>query len=306
LFLSVLIQSSFKSGDRVLTGQLGKNPGWDPLQVAVEEAHQLGMELHAWINVFPAWQVTELGDPPPRTDPLHVAIGHPEWLACNASGKTMPFEKSLAKHNYVFLSPTNDGVREHIRQVVAELVEGYRIDGLHLDYVRFADSSFSYDLETMANYVKEVRQEEVTFSEWRRSKLTEFVGELSRTAKSIRPEAQVSAAVWQKIGAGRLEHFQDGLAWASKGYVDFLVPMIYTANVDLFEKRLKAYSDSAGASNVVAGIGAYLDAFTDSILVNQLEIAERYSAYGISVFNSDYAIAYSAVLREHLSGDRQE
>ena len=29
-----------------------KNPGYDPLAYAVEQAHQRGLEIHAWMNVY--------------------------------------------------------------------------------------------------------------------------------------------------------------------------------------------------------------------------------------------------------------
>src|SRR5262245_26166737 len=33
----------------LLTGTQGQDPGWDPLQFAIEQAHARGLELHAWI-----------------------------------------------------------------------------------------------------------------------------------------------------------------------------------------------------------------------------------------------------------------
>ena len=34
----------------------GKDPGWDPLKNACELAHKLGLQLHVYMNVFPAWR----------------------------------------------------------------------------------------------------------------------------------------------------------------------------------------------------------------------------------------------------------
>ncbi|MCH7939255.1 MAG: family 10 glycosylhydrolase [Candidatus Marinimicrobia bacterium] len=42
----------------LLTGTLGADPGWDPLQFAIEAAQAHGLELHAWVNVYPAWKGT--------------------------------------------------------------------------------------------------------------------------------------------------------------------------------------------------------------------------------------------------------
>jgi uncharacterized lipoprotein YddW (UPF0748 family) len=299
-----LYRSSYEPWSQLLTGQLGKDPGWDPLAVAVSEAHKRKIDLHAWINVFPAWHVTESGDPPPRTDPLHVVLEHPEWLACDASGKTMSLVKSETRHNYAFLSPTNEGAREHVKRVVKEMAANYGIDGLHLDYIRFPDSSYSYDPESRLAYIRYARDHDISFADWRKLRLTEFVGELSQVVKAVRPSIQVSAAVWQKIGDGRDRHFQDGIEWADAAYVDFLVPMIYTPKPEVFEARLAAYVDRVGAAGIVAGIGAYLDGFSDSVLAEEIKIADKQGLRGISVFNSDYAVQYSGVLKRH-SGDHR-
>jgi uncharacterized lipoprotein YddW (UPF0748 family) len=58
-----------------LTGTLGRDPGWDPLQFLLDEAHQAGIEVHAWFNVF---KIRGPG-PVPVTAPLHISRLHPAW-----------------------------------------------------------------------------------------------------------------------------------------------------------------------------------------------------------------------------------
>ena len=58
-------KSNYEPWSELLTGKLGKNPGWDPLEFAIEQAQLRGLELHAWINTFPAWSGAS---PPPRPD----------------------------------------------------------------------------------------------------------------------------------------------------------------------------------------------------------------------------------------------
>lgn len=297
-----LYLSNYEPWSDLLTGTLGKNPGWDPLQTAIDSGRRLGIEVHAWINVFPAWQVSEDGEPPPKTIPLHVMRMQPAWLAQDADRRTMPLRKDDAEHNYVFLSPTHPGAQEHIQKVIEDLVKRYDVDGIHLDYVRFPDSSYSYDYRSRSLYLEASRDDKMSFAEWRRRNLTEFVGTLAYTARLARPRIEVSAAVWQIIDSGRDRYFQDGIQWLRRGYVDLLVPMIYTTSVAAFEERLKAYSDSVGSENVVAGMGPYLNGFTDSVFVDQLGIAEKYRVRGISILNSDYALQYSSVLKDFSPG----
>jgi uncharacterized lipoprotein YddW (UPF0748 family) len=63
----------------------GKDPGWDPLALAVAEAHRRGMELDAWVNAFPAWRSQQY---PPR-ESKQLWWAHPDWFMCDAAGERM-------------------------------------------------------------------------------------------------------------------------------------------------------------------------------------------------------------------------
>ena len=294
-----LYRSSYEPWSAVLTDTLGLYPGWDPLELAVEEGHKRGMEVHAWINVFPAWPVSDDGVLPPKTMPPHVMRVHPNWLAVDRDGRPMSLVKAETRHNYVFLSPTHPSVQQHIESVVGDLVGRYEVDGLHLDYVRFPDSSFSYDPRSKATYISVLRDTQITYADWRRESLNLFVGRLAEVARASRPGIAVSAAVWQKVEAGREYHLQDGIEWAKRGYLDFLVPMIYTTNVEAFEERLEAYVALAGRDKVLAGMGPYLEGFTVRIFVLELEAVLKSGVRGVCIFNSDYALAYSSLVEAH-------
>ena len=47
-----MYQSSYEPWSAALTGTRGKDPGYDPLAFAIEEAHKRGLELHIWVNPF--------------------------------------------------------------------------------------------------------------------------------------------------------------------------------------------------------------------------------------------------------------
>jgi len=55
-----------------LTGKLGRDPGWDPLQVAIDRGHARGLEVHAYFNVFSAWTAAEA--PPLAVGPVQHAV----------------------------------------------------------------------------------------------------------------------------------------------------------------------------------------------------------------------------------------
>ena len=61
-------------------------PGYDPLAVAIYEAHRRGMELHAYVNAMPAW-----GSSSTPASPDHIYRAHPEWImAVSYTHLTLP------------------------------------------------------------------------------------------------------------------------------------------------------------------------------------------------------------------------
>ena len=45
-------KSNYAAWSKYLTGSLGEDPGYDPLEFAINEAHKRGLELQAWFNPF--------------------------------------------------------------------------------------------------------------------------------------------------------------------------------------------------------------------------------------------------------------
>jgi len=67
-----------------LTGRQGQapTPPYDPLQFAVEEAHERGLELHAWFNPYRA------GHPADTSAPAATHVSQPIRSGCGATGTT--------------------------------------------------------------------------------------------------------------------------------------------------------------------------------------------------------------------------
>ena len=55
---------------------LSDQPGIDPLQLVIQEAHARGLAVHAWVNAYLVW-----GPEDPPGDRSHLVNAHPEWLA---------------------------------------------------------------------------------------------------------------------------------------------------------------------------------------------------------------------------------
>ncbi len=214
-----------------LTGTLGKDPGWDPLQFAIDEAHRLGLELHAWVNTFPIWRG---GIPPTETTPRQPYLAHPEWVVCDKDG--MPMNVDPPNNEYIWASAGNPAVRQHVVNVVMDIVTKYDIDGIHFDYIRYPEGSpvkgYSHDSVSVARFNNvDGNPHKLSWEHWQREQINEFVFQAYNSVTAAKPWVKLSAAVIGKyMGQGWSSYYvvyQDPRRWMEVGKIDFIVPMVY-------------------------------------------------------------------------------
>lgn len=226
-----LYQSSYEPWSILLTDTLGKDPGWDPLQFAVEEAHRLGLELHAWVNTFPIWRGGKL---PPESIPRNVMLEHPEWLVCDSAGK--PIKPDPPNNEYIWISPGIPAARQQVLNVVMDIVGKYDIDGIHFDYIRYPEWAprygYSHDSISVARFNStEGNPNKLSWDHWQREQVNQFVFDAYNSITATKSWVKMSAAVIGKyMGSGWTSYFavyQDPRRWMEVGKIDFIVPMVY-------------------------------------------------------------------------------
>jgi uncharacterized lipoprotein YddW (UPF0748 family) len=284
-------QSSLEPWGKELTGTLGKDPGWDPLAVATAEAHERGMELHAWLNTFTAWTGTT---PPPQTSPEHILYAHPDWRQADSSGKPMAFNNS-----YTWVSPGIPAVRQHIKSVVLDIADGYDVDGIHFDYIRYAGPDYSHDTWSEDAYLLAKQANAgLSYGDFQRETLAAFVGEAYDAVGSKHPGVKVTASVWgiyqDNFGwggtsEGYYDYFQDSHGWMGDGSLDAICPMIYWPLTDpkggwtdyatLADDHLAA----AAGRHVYMGMNADYDSFDE--IEAEIEYGRSIGAPGYVVFS---------------------
>jgi uncharacterized lipoprotein YddW (UPF0748 family) len=231
-----------------LCGTLGNGqPGWDPLEVAVREAHARGIQLHAWLNAFTAWsspasgtaaycaRVVESAPGAPR----HVLKEHPEWVVVSNTGVVGTCVNSTAVE-YIYLSPGIPEVRTHLARVAADIARRYDVDGIHLDRIRYPGNTWSYDAPSLAAF-RELTGRAPTstadpaWQQFRRDQVTAAVRETRDSLAAVGRRVALSAAVWPiyqdlwrwNSSQGYSQYYQDPSGWTAAGYLDVAVPMLY-------------------------------------------------------------------------------
>ena len=287
-------RSSVEPWSRLLTGTLGRDPGWDPLQVAIDRAHGHGMELHAYFNVLSAWSAS-VPLPTAEGPVQHALYTHPEWLAVRSNGMNGDSE-------YRWFSPGIPEARAHIVAAATDLLTSYEVDGLHLDRIRTAGPDYSRDPITLAAFeAARAQMPSLSFADFMRSQVDAMVAELHAAVLATRPSVRLSAAVWGihtplpgcSTSKGYADYHQDSIGWLQKGIIDAIVPMIYWpiepgACTD-WATLLDGFVEARGQRQVWAGMhGLDSGSWDFEQIWGRIDRSRQVDAHGVAVYASSY------------------
>lgn len=219
-----LYKSDYEPSSHWLTGKQGDSLTWDPLEWTIEEAHLRHMEVHVWLNPY---RVNLAKTDTSMICANHIWRKHPEWFWC--------YNKQW------YFDPGLDITREWICTVVADIVDRYAIQAIHMD-----DYFYPYpvgklqlpDTKTFEKYPREFTD----IREWRRDNVNRAIEEIYRTIKECKPEVQFGISpfgVWRNASvdstgsqtqAGITNYddlYADIRLWIKKGWIDYVLPQLY-------------------------------------------------------------------------------
>ncbi len=226
-FSDAMYASSYEPWSKYLAGTRGKAPSYDPLLFAIDYAHSIGMELHAWINPYRYSSSAETYG----TLETDYAKTHPEWLMNSDTYTTI-------------LNPGIPEVRDQIAKVIAEIVTNYDVDGILFDDYFYINGGTKDAQDEV--YFKKYNPDRLSRAEWRRQNVNKMVRQVYDTIKAIKPycrfgisPAGVAAtnpdvaakygvepapvgSDWQYNGI-----YSDPLAWLADKSIDYISPQIY-------------------------------------------------------------------------------
>lgn len=214
----------------LMTGTIGENPGYDPLQFMLDEAHKRGMKVHAWFNPYRVSTntkpstVAELNSTVSQR-PSSVYVLHRDWIR-------------TAGDRFV-LDPGIPEARDWITSIVAEVVSRYPVDGVQFDDYFYTESPGSTlnDNETFRKYGGAFASK----ADWRRHNTQLLIEQVSRTINTLKPDVEFGvspAGVWRnrshdpagsdtRGAAAYDESFADTRRWVQQGLLDYIAPQIY-------------------------------------------------------------------------------
>lgn len=166
-----------------MTGKIGQDPGYDPLQFMLDEAHKRGMKVHAWfnpyrvsVNIKPG-TIRELNNTL-NQQPASVYVQHRDWI--KTSGDRLVLDPGIPE------------VQQWITNIVAEVVSRYPVDGVQFDDYFYTESAGSKlnDNDTFRRYGAGFASK----ADWRRHNTQQLITQVSRTIKNLTPMSNLVSA----------------------------------------------------------------------------------------------------------------
>ena len=207
-FGDALYRSSLFPWSHLCTGVQGKDPGFDPLDVFLTEAHRRGIGVEAWVNPY---RLRSSAAMPPNLAENNLANTHPDWLCTAGEG--------------LYLNPAVPAAADYVVQGVAELLQNYPVDGIHFDDYFYPTTDAAVDAVQFA------ASGAADLAAWRRQNVTALVAKVYRTVKAADPTLRFGISPQGNPDNDLDQQYSDVTAWLAAGgeekVIDYLCPQVY-------------------------------------------------------------------------------
>lgn len=262
-FSDAMYPSKYFPWSKYCSGTQGKDPGFDPLKIMIEEAHARGLEFHAWLNPYRVSNTT--------TDVKTLSSDHPARIYRTDSNKNND-RNVLTFDGKLYYNPASAEVQKLIVNGIKEIVENYAVDGIHFDDYFYPSLGKNYqtnfDSKEYETYKKKqiaAKKSYLSIADWRRENVNNLVRTIYSSIKAINPKVVYGISPGGFMNALRADdkYYVDFDTWVSyDGYIDYLCPQLYWSNdhsIYPFNNILQRFSDAMKNPDVklYVGVGAY-------------------------------------------------
>jgi uncharacterized lipoprotein YddW (UPF0748 family) len=269
--------------------------GRDPLLEMITEAHKEKIKVHAWFEYGFSSSNTNI----PGADV--ILDKYPAWAARDASKAIL-----VSSGGFKWMNGIHPDVQKFMTSLVLEVVKKYDVDGVQGDdRLPAMPVKGGYDDYTVQLYKTEnggatppANENTTAWIDWRANKLSNYLGDLYKAVKAVKPNVIVSSAPTVSPW-GKTNYLQDWPTWLDKKYCDYVIPQLYRYDIDGYEATLKsqiaAIKNSADKNKFYAGVLIQSGTWNASNdYVNQMVNKNRANGVGGDCFFFFEGLKYNA------------
>lgn len=231
--------SSYYPLSKYVVGSYGLTTKFDPLQIFIEQAQELALSVHAWVNPLRLMGTDEISS-------ISSTYKIKQWY--NDTSKRGTY--IVAHNGTYYLNPGYDDTRNLVIDGVKEICNNYAVDGIHFDdyfYPEGISSSFdqaAFSASGQANLMV-----------FRRACVNALVKGVYNAVKAVDSELIFGISPAGNIYNNVNLLGADVNTWCTiAGYVDYIAPQIYWGfehSVSPFEDVLAEWETLVAKRNVV-------------------------------------------------------
>lgn len=250
---------------KFLTGEQGLPPAdssYDPMRYMIKAAHDRRMEFHAWLNPYRAtWDL----------DTASLSLIHP-MRSLPPHLKNQWFFRYGRRY---YFNPANPFVRQHLVNVVRDIIVRYDVDGIHFDDYFYPYKEPGENLNDYNEFAANPRGF-TNIEDWRRDNVNRLIQDVSQMIKKFKPYVRFgigSFGVWRNADRDPLngsdtragiasydDLYADILLWLKNGWIDYVAPQIYWSigfPPSDYQKLLDWWSKHTYGKHLYVGHAAY-------------------------------------------------
>lgn len=219
-------------------GRAGANPDLDLLQEFIDHGHDLGLEIHAVVNVFAEGSIAY--------NEYAVLNDHLDWEErvhyAENNGEIKRLRESAKQGLVAFVNPANDEVREFELKTFEEILKNYDVDGIVHDRGRYDNEGADFSEETRVKFEQFLLQRGKQLNDWpndifyyennvrvdgpliqdwwefRSGVIQSFFGEVKSLVDSYEAGSGRTIKVSSYVGSWYETYYLNGVNWASKNF----------------------------------------------------------------------------------------
>lgn len=272
--------------------------GFDPLDVWIKEAHKRDIKVHIWFQSF------YVGNQSPDYNPSSILAVRPDWGNKTKKNANSPkATMSASEHNGYFLDPANPEVHEFLLDLLSEIIDRYKPDGINLDYIRYPNATAGNDMNAwgFTEYARndfknqygkdpiELTTSDVQWYDWnqyRRNNVTNFVKQVGELGKE--KNVYISAVVFPDRASALASKQQDWRTWSENNYINGFTPLFLTYDSKMLASMMNDVMNvKSPQTDLYAGLFVTFMGGAPEDLIRQIYETRKMNANGVILF--DYA-----------------
>lgn len=272
--------------------------GFDPLDVWIKEAHKRDIKVHIWFQSF------YVGNQSPDYNPSSILAVRPDWGNKTKKNANSPkVTMSASEHNGYFLDPANPEVHEFLLDLLSEIIDRYKPDGINLDYIRYPNATAGNDMNAwgFTEYARndfknqygkdpiELTTSDVQWYDWnqyRRNNVTNFVKQVGELGKE--KNVYISAVVFPDRASALASKQQDWRTWSVNNYINGFTPLFLTYDSKMLASMMNDVMNvKSPQTDLYAGLFVTFMGGAPEDLIRQIYETRKMNANGVILF--DYA-----------------